>query len=359
MLQTITDPNNSYFSDEHTYRGGITLRYTKRQKMKATEAIPWGDTADFLNLLLSVTPTHERLHYERGMVDTVITHNTMLFEPSLEVKLFMKKDHFRPIQLRLFHDAKNVPLINFVDFRDDATPLIVRLGNPDLKKWTAVTWFTGEYKDMRSARQNWYASTILSYHHNDVAQSVIFNPETGVYTYRPENVSGTWCIQAKSGLFCNLDADRRWTLENKVHGSYLHWLGYSLLDGATESDVIAVNTTMLHDEAYIQYNKEALNVRLTGDIMWRHSEGRIRDLATLNAVDFQYGVNARHTLPVQKTTVSADINMYSRCGYGSSELNADDLVLNASLSQPLLKGKLIARLEVFDLLHQLSTPNMR
>ncbi len=53
-------------------------------------------------------------------------------------------------------------------------------------------------------------------------------------------------------------------------------------------------------------------------------------------------------------TLSADGNMYSRRGYGSSELNTDDFVLNASISQPFLKGKLIARIEAFDLLHQLS-----
>jgi len=46
--------------------------------------------------------------------------------------------------------------------------------------------------------------------------------------------------------------------------------------------------------------------------------------------------------------------MYSRRGYGSSELNTDDFVLNASISQPFFKGKLIARIEAFDLLHQLS-----
>ncbi len=53
-------------------------------------------------------------------------------------------------------------------------------------------------------------------------------------------------------------------------------------------------------------------------------------------------------------TVSADASMFSRRGYGSSALNTDDFVLNASLSQSLLKGKLIARIEAFDLLHNLS-----
>ena len=83
-------------------------------------------------------------------------------------------------------------------------------------------------------------------------------------------------------------------------------------------------------------------------------------LRTLNAIDFQYGISARYTTPRlwkcsgEGLTLSADGNMYSRRGYGSSELKTDDFVLNASLSQPFLKGKLIARIEAFDILHQLS-----
>ena len=65
------------------------------------------------------------------------------------------------------------------------------------------------------------------------------------------------------------------------------------------------------------------------------------------------GTSARFVTEVD-ATLSADGNMYSRRGYGSSELNTDDFVLNASISQPFFNGKLIARIEAFDLLHQLS-----
>ena len=51
---------------------------------------------------------------------------------------------------------------------------------------------------------------------------------------------------------------------------------------------------------------------------------------------------ARYTLPGIKTTLSADANIYSRRGYGNKTLNTDDFVMNASVSQPFLKGKLIA-----------------
>lgn len=88
---------------------------------------------------------------------------------------------------------------------------------------------------------------------------------------------------------------------------------------------------------------------------WRHSEGIMRDFETLNATDFKYGLSARYTIPMLKTTVSADGNMYSCRGYSSADLNTNDFVLNTSISQPLFKGKLIARIEGFDLRHQLSS----
>jgi hypothetical protein len=152
----------------------------------------------------------------------------------------------------------------------------------------------------------------------------------------------------------NIGEKRYWTWHVSAGALWDHSKDHAMLEGYTESRVNTVNTLTLHDGAYIQYNKGMLNVRATGDIRWRHSEGKMYDFETLNATDFQYGLSARYTLPRINTTLSADGNMYSRRGYGSSELNTDDFVLNASISQPFLKGKLIARIEAFDLLHQLS-----
>ena len=78
------------------------------------------------------------------------------------------------------------------------------------------------------------------------------------------------------------------------------------------------------------------------------------DFTVLNVLDYRYGLTARYTLPRVSTTLAADATMYSRRGYGSAELNRDNFLLNASLSQPFFKGKFIARLEAFDLLHQLT-----
>ena len=354
MLRATTDPGNSYDSELQTYKANINLYLYRLQHVPATKIMPFEGNVDFLELYLNFTPMHERLNYQRGPLDTLATRNTFRFEPDFRIHLFAKKDRHRPALIRFYYLMSNAPLVSLLSIRDDANPLVVRLGNPDLKAYTSQSTLEAEYKDIRSARHNFYVSGLYGYLHNKVSEAVSFNPATGIYTYRPESVHGSYDIRVKGGIFFTLDKNKYWTVESNADALFNHWLDHIMLAGETESHVNAVNTLTLHDGAYIQYNKGTLNIRATGDIRWRHSEGKMYDFETLNATDFQYGLSARYTLPRLNTTLSADGNMYSRRGYGSSELNTDDFVLNASLSQPFLKGKLIVRIEAFDLLHQLS-----
>ena len=352
MLRATTDPGNSYDSELKTYKAGINLHLARYQHV-AAKNMPLKGDVNFLDLFLNFTPMHERLSYQRGPLDTLVTRNTFRFEPELRINLFAKKTR-NPALIRLYHLESNAPLVSLLSIRDDANPLVVRLGNPDLKAYTSQSTFEAEYRDVRSARHNFHVSGFYAYLHNRVSEAVSFNPATGVYTYRPESVHGSYDIKVKGGIFYTLDKNKYWTVEANLDALFTHWLDHIMLAGETESHVNAVNSLTQHHKAYIQYNKGTLNIRATGDIRWRHSEGKMYDFETLNATDFQYGLSARYTLPRLNTTLSADGNMYSRRGYGSSELNTDDFVLNASISQPFFKGKLIARIEAFDLLHQLS-----
>ena len=169
------------------------------------------------------------------------------------------------------------------------------------------------------------------------------------------NISGAYTATAKFDYSSSIGEKKYWSWQMNADANYDHSVDHAMLSGETESHENTVNTTVLHDGMYIQYNKDAFNIRASGDIRWRHSDGKMYDFNTLNALDFNYGLSVRYTIPRIKTTLSADATMYSRRGYGSAELNTDDFVLNASLSQSLWKGKLIARIEAFDLLHQVSS----
>ena len=107
-----------------------------------------------------------------------------------------------------------------------------------------------------------------------------------------------------------------------------------MLAGETESHVNAVNTTVLHDGTYIQYNKDAFNIRASGDIRWRHSEGRDARFRDARCLGFQL----RTFCPLYPTAYQDHLvgrcrRRSSRRGYGSTELNTDDFVLEC-LAQP-------------------------
>ena len=265
MLRATTDPGNSYDSELQTYKAGISLHLARYQHVPATKNMPLEGDVNFLDLYLNVTPMHERLSYQRGPLDTLATRNTFRFEPELRIHLFAKKTR-NPTLIRLYHTEYNAPLVSLLSIRDDANPLVVRLGNPDLKAYTSQSTLEAEYKDIRSARHNFHVSGFYGYLHNKVSEAVSINPATGIYTYRPESVHGCYDIRVKGGIFYTLDKNKYWTVESNADVLFNHWLDHMMLAGETESHVNAVNTLTLRDNAYIQYNKGTLNIRATGDI---------------------------------------------------------------------------------------------
>jgi hypothetical protein len=174
-------------------------------------------------------------------------------------------------------------------------------------------------------------------------------------TYKPTNVEGAYNVGGNFGMHGYFDKDKYWTWQTNAGASFHHYKDHSMLVGETQSNERAVDNIFLSNNSYIRYSRNKFDITVKGDISWRHSADKIQGFNTVCALDFEYGVVTRYTLPRFNTTLSADAMMSSRRGYGSSLLNTDDVIINASISQPLLKGKLIARFEAFDILHQLSS----
>ena len=354
MLTAITDPSNSYDSHSHMFENSARVSLYQTAKCKPYPDLPMSMEYQRWNIALSLPVRHERLDYERGAIDTVATQNSVFLNTSASYRL-VSKDGKHDLRLSASHNRSSAQLMSRIGWRDDSQPLIVREGNPGLKG-NVTTNANIDYfdKNAHGHQQSFHVGTSLNYQHRSTAQSVAYDPASGVYTYRPQNVSGGYTLKGVFDISRTIDKNRYWSWQTNADAGYHHSIDHAMLTGMTASEENVVNTLTLHDGAYIQYNKGTLNIRATGDIRWRHSEGKMYDFETLNATDFQYGLSARYTLPRINTTLSADGNMFSRRGYGNSELNTDDFVLNASFSQPFLKGKLIARIEAFDLLHQLS-----
>lgn len=353
-LTAITDFNNSYDSRTNVAENTVGISFSGKGKYKLAPNSPFTINYQRWNVGISVPIRHESLDYQRGRLDTLARQNTLFVNTSASFRHASEsgKHDFR---VHASHKRSAASLSDRITYRDDSQPLVVKMGNPELKSF--VTTNVGIDYSNKAGRnqQQWHVSTSADIHHRQTAQSASYDPASGVFTYQPMNVKGAYRLNAKFDISRAIDKNRYWTWQTNADAGYHHSVDHAMLTGMTASEENIVNTLTLHDYAYIQYNKDALNIRATGDIRWRHSEGRMYDFETLNATDFQYGLSARYTIPRLNTTLSADGTMYSRRGYGSSELNTDDFVLNASISQPFFKGKLIARIEAFDILHQLSS----
>ena len=353
-LVAITDYSNSYDSHNSILENSVGVSIHKNANSNPYPNSPVYIRYDRWRVNLNMPIRHEKLDYQRGMLDTLATQNSMFLNASASFR-FMNKDGKRDVRLGIGHSRTSAALLNRITLRDDSQPLVVKLGNPELKGNATSTMSADYYNKAGRNQQQYHVGASLDYQHRNVAQSVCYNPENGVYTYKPMNVDGAYTLRGAFDISRAIDEQRHWTWQTNADATFHHSIDHSMMTNETESHVNAVNTTMLHDGAYIQYNKESLNIRATGDIRWRHSEGKMRDFKTLDAFDFQYGLSARYTLPRLNTTFAADGTMYSRRGYGSTALNTDDFILNASVSHPFLNGKLIARIEAFDILHQLSS----
>lgn len=351
-LVALADPNNSYDSHLRTFGNSVSVSLYQQGTYNYPNS-PFTIGYKRWHMGLSLPVRHERLNYQRGSLDTLV-RQTPVFLNIDAAYCYRSTGGKHDLQWSASHARSSADLMNRITFRDDSQPLVVSLGNPELKGNVATDMsLSYSNNDDHGHQQLLRAEATMHYQHRGVAQAADYNAATGVYTYQPKNVNGAYNVQGKFNFSRAIDKNKYWTWQTQADGGLNHSVDYMSEDG--NSSLNKVNTLTLHDEAWLQYGRKQLNVRLAGDVRWRHLEGKMYDFETLNATDFHYGLSARYTIPHLSTTLSADGNMYSRRGYGSSELNTDDFVLNASVSQPFFKGRLITRIDAFDLLHQLSS----
>lgn len=352
MLTAITDPSNSY--EKHTRYWNERIKVFLSQK-KSYQLNPFMSSEyDWWKVGFELPVIHQSMDYKRGIIDTLVCENRVYIWPTASFQQVWLEGK-RRFSINAKYECNPADLENCIDYRDDSQPLVIRLGNPGLKGRAATNVSLSLMDNHHPRQQQWNLGASLDYHHRDVAQSTSYNPQTGVYTYKPMNVKGAYTTNGQFAFSGALDEKERWSWSTGTDAGFHHAIDHAMLEGDTESHRNAVNTTTLHEGLQLQYHKDVLAIGISGDIKWRHSEGKMQNFETLDAFDYNYGLNARYTIPVLKTFISANATMYSRRGYGSASFNTDDFLVNASIEQSVWKNRITARLEIYDLLHQLSS----
>ncbi len=356
--QQVMDSRNSFDSrsTEDRHKLDVNLGYAFDEKS-------YGKIWTLLNGNVSVRSQH--LDYQRGRIDTTLCRTAFTISMADWTYLDLKGGH--QIGLTLGVQTNLPDLEQRIDMRDDTDPMNIRLGNPNLR--TAVT---PEFKINGVYRKK------LSYHYlewgyqrtyNAIAMGYVYDPQTGVRTYRPENVDGNWTTDGGYTFHCSLDSTKKLNLDIPFHVTFAQSVDLiGIVGGDLKSPTPEVTAPSLTGRAGGESIVRRLALSLTptfkADIghhhleltcqpTWERLTGTRPDFQDFHAFTCRTSLAAILKLP-WKLDLSTDLGLYSRTGYADENLNTSDLVWNARLSRPFFKGNLLVVVDGFDLLGQLS-----
>jgi hypothetical protein len=341
MLWHAYDPVNSTFSDMRTQEGNFNLTL----KLLPGKKLPMEVT-----LQLPLNFQKERLAYRRDVLDTLATRNLLALNPSLRIK-------YKELSLRMNFQTSSPGLQNMMPYRDARNPLNIVTGNPYLKnnqKFNARFDWNHTVREKNVMKRNMRVGSDFTYYARSVAQGMTYNPQTTAYTYRPENVKGNWMWHSSHQMSFALGSKQLWWLDNELSADVWHSVDFASVEGLNEAQLNKVETVKPNETLKIRYTGKSTKATLLGNVAWRRTWGHRPSQETISTFDFSYGVNAQHTIESWHTTFNIDALMYSRRGYSSSVMNRNECVVNANISQALLHGKLILKLEGRDIFNQQS-----
>lgn len=310
---------------------------------------------------LPLSIDRNRLDYNRpALADTTIIKNYVFFRPSLEVRKrwYREAEDGRTLsfhELRMNYRMSMTPasIDYFVDVRTNDNPLYVYTGNNRLRVTHGHQWGVNYSWNNSDEQRTFSAGANYQLTSDAVAMGYTYDRQTGVYTYRPENVDGNRTALGNVTFSTPLDKKKRLTLWLNTNATYHRNMDLSSESADVAPQKSAVNTTYLTQRLNLNYTVGRVRMGGKASVTYTHQTSPRLNFVSTDAASFHYGVNCVADMP-KGWQVSTDATMYSRRGYGDESFNTDNFVWNARVSKKLMQGRLTLMLDGFDILNNIS-----
>lgn len=346
LLPSVSDGATQYLNLVNSYHSN-RLDRQQRTVLSFDHSRNWLQVEFGLPLFFA----NNRLGYQRGTVDTVAVRHKLYVEPYATLKAKRKKDRKeRGLELKYNLQYRQPDLLQTLDYRDDATPLIVRMGNANLQASTIHNLYTRLYMDNYEKLKFASLSLYAQKRDNALCQAMTYDAGTGVRTYRPQTINGNW----QAGMTFDYQfpqAKMKGKLTSRTSVNYYHNVDLSGQDATGNSFRNTVRNTSVSEKIdYMFYKGNYLPVyNINATAQYMHSESPIS--RTMNLFDIKVELRARVPLP-WKMEAESRLNTYIHCGYQDHNFNTTDFIWSAYIKKSLLKNRLYVKLEVFDILNQ-------
>ncbi len=336
LSDTYRDQLQSRYSEDKTYIHDINLGFRmirdkyqlnvggmlQPQKTNFIQNFQ-GKDVDTIRTVFNVTPTFEYRYNPNDLTRLEITYRGNSEAPRMS---------------------------DLLDITDDSNPQRITKGNPGLKPS-----FTNTLRLNYNTYIREHMRTIMVFVNMNTTKNSFSSKETyeknGVTITRPENINGKWSIN--SGFMFNtaLDSAGIWNINTFTMYNFSNDVGYVSVNKESQKSTSHINTIMERLQA--SWRKGWFEVAADGSINYTRNRNELRKQNNSDTKMFTYGGSFNVYFPFG---MSITTDLHNQCRRGYSDLNTDELVWNAQVSQSFLKGKaLTVSVQFYDILQQLST----
>ena len=331
MADAANSFSNRYHNTGHTVTAGSTFNIGKVQLVPSA-ALNWN---------------REHQDYTRALLDTTAIRNSFKIEPSF--KASWKVNRSMSVELNYSYKTTRPELLQTIGYRDLSDPLFITEGNPLLKD-SHSHQIQLAYKAIVPSKQLsiGFNAKYTTADHNNVT-ALRYDPETNVYTSRPETVTGNRVWEVNLNYDHGLGNYFRLQNDLKVVGG--RYYGYLTMLPTDEMPILNRQTsvhpkdklTVTFDHNWI---KASVFAELNADRL-RFSQSQSQNTTLWNN---NYGMSFEANY--RNFVFSTGLTEYMRRGYASSDMNRDNLLWGVSITWKVLKNKGNVKLFAEDILNQ-------
>ena len=282
-----------------------------------------------------------------GGPDTVA--NKLFSTPSAYTRLRYRFNNRTSLTVTYRGSTIAPSMYDLIDVTDTSDPQSVRTGNPNLKS----SWRNGvglQFSSYLLPRQtsirgylNWKKTNRSS------ARVMNYNPETGYYHWMPVNIDGQWDLWSMMGVQFNLDKKNEWTMDFSTTVNYNKMPAFLGIEGG-EQQINTITSANVAPELAFRFRRNKFAFRAHGKVSTQWNRNSVQKESNENSLTFSYDVNLSYATP-WGMGFGSDFTVVSRRGYRAAELNDNQYIWNANISQTLLKDKsLTIKVEGVDML---------
>ncbi len=347
--------------------------YTSRLMMNSHAIRPsfswYHDTSSGMIMELYFRPEfifeHDHLDYWRGERDYLVTRSSFYalankYDVSATLHWGVVRNGRRlkfsnELRYSFNYNTKTPDLLHMVDVVNDADPLNISAGNPDLRneyrRTHTLHWMYVPHGKTLSNTLNISASFTT----DALVRGYTYDTTTGVRRNRTYNVDGNSGYTLDNTFMLQFGRQQQFTISSGTNAgitNYADMIGVNLSEPVKSK----VTNRTLSENLKLGWQIGRQNIQLSGNVTLRNTVSTREDFSDINARHFNYGVLGQFVIP-GGFGINTDFMFYTRRGYGVSYLDTTDAIWNVRLTYTPRGGRWTFMVDGFDLLHQLSNVN--